>query len=271
MRKICATAQEDKKAADSIGMLIRVLIAMCLCLGLLGAFMPVGRAGNGFYKINTYPGNPGIRVYPGANGISKSTTYKIRELPFTLDRSKLEKASRYAIYVIPESPQPVSERQLNEIIGEVAKLPPVFVNRLIAANSGIEILSGDSVADHPRWAPYKNYKTGHPADNRTLKEIRGLSGTRDRPAVVALGEQRLTLYERATILHEFGHTYDSVSGKLSKQADWIAIHKSVPWSDDYLLHSEAESFAESFAMYYLSNETRHSLPASVYHYFQKLE
>jgi hypothetical protein len=138
----------------------------------------------------------------------------------------------------------------------------------------------DNVVEHPRMGAYANRRPrGHPRGT-TWKVIAGAGMSGEAPgAVVATRKLAPGVHHGATnlLLHEVGHNVDAAwaqlhmpkprtarerweqwrhGRKLSATREWRALHRRHVWPSHYEQRYPEEAFAEAFARYFHSAETR---------------
>jgi hypothetical protein len=183
----------------------------------------------------------------------------------TIDRKReltlLEFESAATVPAMPEvvsgivvDGQRPSVAGLDKIRRELAKVPKSILREWRDRGGRVEVIAGLNASRHPEAVAC-----------RLLPSMGWHGGTRLRDLIV-VSEQ----CSETTPLHEFGHFHDR-GGRFSWSREWrelLRVEKAwsssyapgaAPFSRDYHLSTEGESFAQAFAMCYHSEFTRSQL------------
>jgi len=177
---------------------------------------------------------------------------------------------------------------LNQVLQQMAKIPPIVHAVITTANFKMELVR-DSVVNHPEFA-YLRGRTprGWPAGS-VWDEVPGCASKPLSPTkktVIAANRLREGHGSVNLVLHEHAHSFDIALTYLVKSGEslkfkhprlfsrndkaFIAVWKMTEWNDLYLERYPEEGFAESFAYYFHSPNSRAVLRQKyplIYHYF----
>jgi hypothetical protein len=155
----------------------------------------------------------------------------------------------------------IDEKHLDEFIIEFNKFPKNLMAEMVKQNARIDLINGQGVTDHPIWK--SKLSTW---DNRGWQHIPGSGGSPYANIQTIIVVNRL--YEghgsKNLFLHEHGHALDSTyeNHGISDGKAWqkLVTRPEVmsymsQTCGDYCKNTR-ESFAESFARYYDSVESR---------------
>jgi hypothetical protein len=176
--------------------------------------------------------------------------------------------------------KPMLLREWNAVNKELTKLPPKAQAALQARGRGLELVKNGGITAHP---DFEHLKTVHPRGypkGKTYADVTGAAGVgSDQPIVIVvnkMGEGG----SKNVILHEMAHGVDSGTAPASaakslqhvysNSKEWKEIHKTELWATAYEAKYPEEAFAESFAKFYDSPESRASLPQSVFEYIKAI-
>jgi hypothetical protein len=137
-----------------------------------------------------------------------------------------------------------SYEQVARIEAELRKIPAAILSSWRAAGGRIEIVGGRQANLHPLTA-----------GNLQGRRIDGWCSTYRKLIAVAAEAPA------ATIIHEFGHAHDGThwnSGRFSGLPEWERICRWRPATP--VRFSPVEHYAEDFALFHISPETRADLP-----------
>jgi hypothetical protein len=182
--------------------------------------------------------------------------------------------SHNALHILPGFD--VTEKELQEVKSSYNKIPVGLRYAAEANGAGIDLITGGA-GNHPDLVYLKNQSTFD--GGRTFADLPGVGGgptLNNKHTVISvdlIGAGRDGSED--VVLHEHAHSIDAYLNNLSSQSDWMAIfdqHKNDPtFFTSYERSRSEEAFAESFANYYNSPQTRATLPADVQQYFANLE
>ena len=172
-----------------------------------------------------------------------------------------------------ESGFTVTPAQLQTVQDAYNKIPAGIRKATEAEGAGISLVTG-GVGNDPSMASIRNQTTWD--GTRTYADLPGVGAGAGGQTIISadlVGAGRDGSAD--LVLHEHGHTTDATLGNLHEQADWMDVYNQnkgdTTFLDDYSRAKPDEAFAESFARYYHSPETRAQLPQDVQDYFANLE
>lgn len=179
-------------------------------------------------------------------------------------------------------PIEVREPALNEVMDVYSRLPVDLIITLRKRNRGIDLVA-DNVTTHPAMESYSNVRPRGWAEGRTWSEVPGAGATGRHGTIIAGNSLHRGHGAVDLILHEVGHTVDRYfkdrdgGMEFSSASLFAAVNETTPFEAlygpgaGYVRSHEEENFAEMFAFYFASPETRQHLretfPAG-YGYFE---
>ncbi len=167
---------------------------------------------------------------------------------------------------------PIEEREaaLNEVMDIYSRLPVNLLITLRQRNRGIYVVA-DNVTTHPAMESYANVRPRGWAEGRTWSEVPGAGATNRHGTIIAGNSIHRGHGSVDLILHEVGHTVDRYfkdrdgTMDFSNTRVFSEINGSTPFetlygaSAGYQSSNDEENFAEMFALYFASSETRQHL------------
>jgi hypothetical protein len=172
-----------------------------------------------------------------------------------------------------ESGFTVTPAQLQTVQDAYNRIPAGIRKATEAKGAGINLVTG-GVGNDPSMASMRDQTTWD--GTRTYADLPGVGAGAGGKTIISadlVGAGRDGSAD--LVLHEHGHTTDATLGNLHEQADWMNVYNQnkgdTTFLDDYSRAKPDEAFAESFARYYHSPETRAQLPQDVQAYFANLK
>jgi len=189
----------------------------------------------------------------------------------------LEQGKKFGVRIVEgASGTSVSKDQLHSVNEQVAKIPAKALEAVTKAGSGIDVVGGKGITDHPHNAHLKGVvPRGWEKTGKTWDDVPGGGAQHPNQRTIIAARGAANPYSHGSanlVLHEHGHTVDACSRdsnnqRPSDQADWKAIHGKVKWPSPYQQAYAEEAWAESFAKMYNGEQTRAALPPEVQAYF----
>ena len=173
---------------------------------------------------------------------------------------------------LKSNPKEVTFDQLEKVKSELAKLPPMLLQRFI--DGGGEVIVVGSVLSIQSEKP----KDAFDADGLTTDDGKSVYVT--IKGIDPPPSRRLT--SASVTIHEMGHAIDMIAGSKTPQyyaysasPAFLAVFKAHEVRaylkslrpDDYFGSNPQEAFAEMFSRYFESEATRETLPPSVRDYY----
>jgi|GEM_PF-6357910 len=167
-------------------------------------------------------------------------------------------------------PLEVREVALNEVMDIYSRLPVELLITLRKRNRGIDLVA-DNVTTHPAMESYSDVRPRGWAEGRTWSEVPGAGATGRHGTIIAGNSLHRGHGSVDLILHEVGHTVDRYfkdrdgSMDFSNTRLFSEVNGTTPFenlygpSAGYQSSNEEENFAEMFALYFASPETRQHL------------
>lgn len=167
-------------------------------------------------------------------------------------------------------PAEVREEALNEVMDIYSRLPVSLITTLRQRNRGIDVVA-DNVTTHPAMRSYQNVRPRGWAEGRTWSEVPGAGATGNHGTIIAGNSLHRGHGSVDLILHEVGHTVDryfknrGAGMDFSSSRMFTEINTATPFgplygpSASYQQSNEEENFAEMFALYFATPETRQHL------------
>jgi hypothetical protein len=165
------------------------------------------------------------------------------------------------IILLPEGP--FDQEEAAAIVSRVNKLPYSLLKKIEEAHIRLKLFTG-VLTDNPTAAHLKGIKPKGYESNKTWDDVPGIGGGRIVLVKIGHSEKGKGHSSVNLELHELAHSVDRyVFDELRSSDDFLRI-----WKDEkeslfpnrtYFLTYPEEYFAESFAMYYLNEETRTEL------------
>jgi len=197
--------------------------------------------------------------------------------PFTKRPDAIAWLESYGVEIEPKSPESVTLNALNDVAKEVNKIPDKVLDDIEEAKCGMDLVADSGVTAHPKLSYLHDVKPrGWELTPYTWANVSGMGATWSRRNTVITANKLDRRHgSQNLILHEHAHTFDLAQEilhkkRLSNSDEWLRLHKSVKWPSIYLSSSSEESFAESFADYFDSEESRFEMPLKVAVYFEGL-
>ena len=161
---------------------------------------------------------------------------------------------------------------LNEVFAEIAKAPPQVIETTLAAGKKIELVLG-ALTSHPSWKHLRGVRPRGWSEGKTWDDVPGGGGP---STIIAVDKLFQGHGSKNIILHEHAHTYEraleKLDGMLLRRDDtvFLDIWRRTSWLSNYQQQYPEEAFAESFANYFDSIESRRKLASDypeVAHWF----
>lgn len=167
---------------------------------------------------------------------------------------------------------PPEEREaaLNEVMDIYSRLPVNLLITLRQRNRGIDLVA-DNVTNHPAMESYANRRPRGWAEGRTWSEVPGAGATGRHGTIIAGNSLHRGHGSVDLILHEVGHTVDRYfkdrdgTMDFSNTRIFSEVNSATPFealygrSAGYQSSNDEENFAEMFALYFATPETRQHL------------
>lgn len=173
----------------------------------------------------------------------------------------------------------VEDKYIDEFLVELEKFPKNLFSEMLKKNARIDLLQGVGVTEHPMW------KSDKPTwDERAWNTIPGSGGipSSNIQTIIVVNSLKKGHGSVNLFLHEHGHALDNTY-------DYEAVSRSSEWQDlmsvesvrsflvkncgEYCLHPR-EGFAELFAQFYHSHESKKKLELEApeaFKYFENLK
>lgn len=199
-----------------------------------------------------------LSPYPAAHGVRlQESGLDLRDIP---SRDVLGR-----IVIVPETAFPAAEA--NKTIQTLARMDRSILEQAAAHHIYIQLLTGpitnEPTARHLRGKTPRGYAPG----SKTWDDVPGIGGS--HLVLVRLGHSEKGKGHGSVNLelHEFAHSldyivFDRIHETDEFQAIWREEAPRLFPGESYFLTYPEEYFAESFAYYYASEETRHTLRAA---------
>jgi hypothetical protein len=167
---------------------------------------------------------------------------------------------------------PAEEREaaLNEVMDTYSRLPVKLLVELRKRDRGIELVA-DNVTNHPAMASYANVRPRGWEEGRTWSEVPGAGATGNHGTIIAGNSLHRGHGAVDLILHEVGHSVDRYfkdrdgTMDFSNTRMFSEVNQLTPFeslygtSASYERSNAEENFAEMFAYYFESEESRRHL------------
>lgn len=178
---------------------------------------------------------------------------------FAQEESREDFFKRHNIILKSES---IDEAHLDDFITQVKKFPEHLMTEMISRKAKIHLIQGQGVTEDPTWGLSINT-----FDGRSWSNVPGAGGNprSGRPTRIVVNRLHEGHGSVNLFLHEHGHALDSTykTDGASNSKAWKELLKKAHIKEylasickkDYCLIPR-EAFAEMFARYYESEETR---------------
>lgn len=199
---------------------------------------------------------------------------KTQRLPLTVDGATNDKLVNFFGIRIHQSTQliPESERiaDLAEALATYSKIPGPVLRRLHDRHKEMTLV-GVSLKNHPNLQSLMKEGPARWKSDKTWADVPGLGRWLDSGAFIVLDSLHHGHGSVDLILHEMGHTIDELIGgwpstDYSQSQDFSRVHARTPFAKvfegqdiEYHRGDARENFAEMFAKYFHSEETRAKL------------
>lgn len=182
-------------------------------------------------------------------------TRRLTPPPQTLWAQKLEADG---VVLRTDAGQPMTEAEC-QLAWQCLHRVPETVRRSCLENAPLELISGSSIQTHPRYRDAQG-----PVPGRAGTDWSAVIGIAAGDHTVVLANKHVEYHGQmpCVLLHEVGHQFDRAHHWLSNTSRWQELHHHGHWRA-YALPYPDESFAEAFAEYYASPETRAKLPDDI--------
>ena len=151
---------------------------------------------------------------------------------------------------------------------EFQKFPQALHKEMMRAGARIHLINGEGVDDDPSWPQDQN----NTFDGRSWSGVPGAGGfpPYGEPTRIVVNHLNQRHGSSNLFLHEHAHTLDSTYSNfaISSSHTWKKLMEDNPAVDEfmnkkcperYCVDNETERFAELFALYYHSPETRQEM------------
>ncbi len=164
------------------------------------------------------------------------------------------------IIVLPN--QPFDEQETADIISRINSLPYSLLEKINNQGINLKLFTG-KLTDNPTARQYAGQVPRGYNSNVTWDDIPGMGGSKVVLVKIGASEKGEGHGSVNLELHELAHSidryvYDEISGSKDFLRVWEKEHEQLFPGNSYFLYPE-EYFAESFAMYYLNNDTKELL------------
>lgn len=164
------------------------------------------------------------------------------------------------IVILPE--QAFNQNEAAGIINRISKLPDSLLAKIHDQGITLKMFTG-KLTDNPTASHLKGITPRGYQNNATWDDVPGIGGGKVVLVKIGASEKGRGHGTINLELHEMAHSidhyiYDNISEKQLFHEIWEKEHDQLFPGNSYFLYPE-EYFAETFAMYYLSQETRNLL------------
>jgi Pro-Pro endopeptidase len=163
------------------------------------------------------------------------------------------------LIVLPEGH--FDEIEAAEMIQRIGNIHPSILEKLVQENVQVKLFTG-RLTDHPEFSYLKGKRPeGYSKHGPTWDEVPGIGGSKLVMAKIGHSKKGQGHGSVNLELHELAHSIDHyVFGSIRTNKTYLKIwKKEAPLlfpGNSYFINFPEEYFAETFAMYYLSGETR---------------
>ncbi|WP_066256919.1 anthrax toxin lethal factor-related metalloendopeptidase [Neobacillus drentensis] len=164
------------------------------------------------------------------------------------------------IIVLPN--HPFDEQETANIISRINSLPYSLLEKINNQGINLKLFTG-KLTDNPTARQYAGQVPRGYNSHVTWDDIPGMGGSKVVLVKIGASEKGEGHGSVNLELHELAHSidryvYDEISGSKDFLRVWEKEHEQLFPGNSYFLYPE-EYFAESFAMYYLNNDTKELL------------
>ncbi|MCA1030389.1 toxin [Bacillus timonensis] len=183
------------------------------------------------------------------------------------------------IVVLPEDESHFNQKEATNIISRLSNIHPKILKMLVDEGVKIKLFNG-KLTDEPTASHLKGEKPrGYSEDGPTWDDVPGIGGSKLVLVKIGHSEKGKGHGSLNLELHELGHSVDNqIFHKITENFDYKEIWKNEAGklfpNKPYFLNYPEEYFAETFAMFYYSYESRlqlKTLAPKTYRLFLELE
>ena len=166
------------------------------------------------------------------------------------------------IILLPE--ETFNENEAKQMIKRIGKIHPFILQRLVQTRVQLKLFTG-SLTDQPEFEHLKGITPrGYTEDGPTWDDVPGIGGTRLVLAKIGNSNKGEGHGSVNLELHELAHSVDRIAFDFIRDDStflgiWYQEAQNQFPNQPYFLNYPEEYFAESFAMYYLNEDTRNEL------------
>lgn len=163
-----------------------------------------------------------------------------------------------------------TNEEIDTLYSQMQLIPTPLLRIVMGSGSGIDIILGTSIVEHPQYAYLKGQRPRGWPEGTTWDMCPGVGGGPGQPAVVAIHGLSGSVN---VLIHETGHTVNLCMGGLSAGGDWQAVWTTLqplPQILQYEKDYADEAFAEGLARYLVGPPPRDILPGNEVQYMDSL-
>ncbi|OLS37771.1 toxin [Bacillus sp. MRMR6] len=177
-----------------------------------------------------------------------------------------EQSQTYLNHIVLLPKNLFNQQEAADIINRIGTLPESVLTELIKENIVLKLFTGN-LTDNPTASHLAGIvPRGYPAD-QTWDNVPGIGGSKVVLVKIGSSEKGQGHSSINLELHEMGHSIDRyLYNNISQNPEFKSIWEQergilFPGNAYFIMHSE-EYFAETYAMYYFSEETKLQLRSS---------